>query len=143
MAFQDQLTEFVEAQEIALELTDTLEDGRRAPGIRITRGDDSVIVPCRAKVTDDAPRSALLHAALIACQVFDQCDDFLEWVDIQGLDAADSQILHEFRELDGAQGRLRALIGEEAFRGLMTAMEIDQAIGAAAGLRQSQRKDDP
>lgn len=132
MTFALRLSELAKEQEISAAVNDAPAVGEEWQSIVFSRGATRVVLPCRIYLSDDADAAALLYAAFHTCQVFEECDDFLEWAEIYELAPGDTNGWHEFRALDAAQWQFRDLLGEGLFRELMTGMEIEQAMGAAA-----------
>lgn len=132
MTFGSRLTELTKELEISVSVNDAPDIGEEWQSIVFCRGTKRVVLPCRIYLSPDADAAALLYAAFHTCQVFEECDDFLEWAEIYELEPGDTKAWHEFRALDAAQWQFRDLLGEARFRDLMTGMEIEQAIGAAA-----------
>mgnify|MGYP005643384279 CR=1 FL=1 len=132
MNFAARLSELAKELEISAAMNDAPDVGEEWQSIVFCRGAKRVVLPCRIYLPADADTAALLYSAFHTCQVFGKCDDFLEWAGIYELEPGDTKAWHEFRALDAAQWQFRDLLGEELFRELMTGMEIEQAIGAAA-----------
>ncbi|MBK17873.1 MAG: hypothetical protein CMM52_03410 [Rhodospirillaceae bacterium] len=141
MAFVDDLAAAMDASGIDVCLSNDSVDGEEWKSLLIKRADDQVTLPCRTFKPDHTSPVELMQAAFIAVQHFEECDDFLEWAEIYGLDDGDEKVLDEFRAFEAAQWQLQDLIGHDEFRRLMTGMFIEQAIGAAwAGVAQDQSK---
>ena len=101
------------------------------PTVVITRGDKHVVLPCRDVMSPDLSVVDLMAAALHTCQLYDECDDILEWTKIYQLDPGEMNVQDEFRELDAAKWQFRALWGEQAYEKLMMMKAVDQALTAA------------
>lgn len=98
----------------------------------ITRHDKQVALPCQFSLPEAPTETDLILQALTACQHYDACDDFLDWVALYALEASDTTALTIFRDFDAAQWQFRDLLGEDVYQALMTELAMAQAIGAAA-----------
>lgn len=132
MSFRDDVVRVMESREISVALNQTPAAGEDWQSLVFRRGDETAVLPCRADLTADTPQPDMMLAALLAAQIFHECDDVLEWSEIYELDPGDNTVWNEFREFDAACWRFRALLGEDLYQDLMTGMAIGQAIGAAA-----------
>ena len=123
----------MDANGVNVVVSDEAIDGEDWPALLFTRDDDQVTMPCRTIQPNHITPLDLMLAAFLAIQHFEECDDFLEWIDLYKLDAGDNKFWDEFRELDAAQWQVQDLIGTDVFRTLMTGMVIEQAINMAWG----------
>ena len=78
----------MEANGVNVEVSDEAVDGEDWPSLLFTRDDDQVTMPCRTIPAEHTTPLDLMQAAFLAIQHFEECDDFLEWVDLYKLDAA-------------------------------------------------------
>lgn len=142
MSFREHVVNVMESHEISVALNDAPAPGEVWPSLVFRRGDESVVLPCRADLTAATAQPDMMLAALLAAQIFHECDDVLEWSEIYELDPGDNNVWNEFREFDAACWRFRALLGEDLYQDLMTGMAIGQAIGAAAASFQRHNSGD-
>jgi hypothetical protein len=133
LSFKDDLAAMMDANGVNVLVSDEAIDGEDWPALLFTREDDQVTMPCRTIQPNHITPLDLMLAAFLAIQHFEECDDFLEWIDLYKLDAGDNKFWDEFRELDAAQWQVQDLIGTDVFRTLMTGMVIEQAINMAWG----------
>jgi hypothetical protein len=133
LSFKDDLAAMMDANGVNVLVSDEAIDGEDWPALLFTREDDQVTMPCRTIQPNHTTPLDLMLAAFLAIQHFEECDDFLEWIDLYKLDAGDNKFWDEFRELDAAQWQVQDLIGTDVFRTLMTGMVIEQAINMAWG----------
>jgi len=76
--------------------------------------------------------NVLYHYALRA-QDISQYDDVLEWSDENKRDLNDPKTISEFKQLVQDKTDLALLLGEPIYQGLLSGLEISQAINNAAG----------
>ncbi len=80
----------------------------------------------------DAPKLGnLIYYYATEIQLYDDCDDILEWSKDMGLDPGDSETLNRYKQLDKDNRDLRLLLSEETYQDMMAALEISQAIETA------------
>ena len=84
------------------------------------------------KPDHDAPTlgGLLYHYALIAQQL-EEIDDVLEWADDNGHDLSDPKTLSKFQQMVTDKDDLHRLLGDPAYRDLMSGLAISQAISNA------------
>jgi hypothetical protein len=73
----------------------------------------------------------LLYTALITVQVYNECDDFLDWCDELELEAVSSAALNDFRAMDRAIRTLTEMVGP-AWGDITLRIAMGQAIAKAA-----------
>lgn len=80
----------------------------------------------------DAPvLGNLIYYYATEIQLYEDCDDILEWASDMGLNPGDSETLKRYNQLSEDHRELRMLLGEENYQNMIAALEISQALGSA------------
>lgn len=73
----------------------------------------------------------LIYYYATEIQLYEDCDDILEWASDMGLNPGDSETLKRYNQLSEDHRELRMLLGEENYQNMIAALEISQALGSA------------
>jgi len=105
----------------------------RADGedVRIARAAFQAIIPTGSVPPDETTDEQLLVRALTVITAYEDCEDFLDWCDEFGYDAADAARLDEFKSIGEGIANFQALIGAERLSELGMGLRIGQAINMA------------
>ena len=73
----------------------------------------------------------LIYYYATEIQLYEDCDDILEWSSDMGLNPGDSETLKRYNQLSEDHRELRMLLGEENYQNMIAALEISQALDSA------------
>ncbi len=140
MHLDEKIRQTISDCRLKLSLTNRSEDGRYT--IRVTAPETDIDILLRGTVRIDAGADELLYHILHYFQLYDECDDVLEWAAEYGLSPGDGLVLQEFGDLNDAYREFTLLIGTDRYKDMQMQLAIDQAVGRAwAGYQQSRRAD--
>ncbi|NND71068.1 MAG: hypothetical protein HKN43_05770 [Rhodothermales bacterium] len=93
----------------------------------------SLVKSIEMRSEEDGPPTVgqLTYYLASRLQLVEDCEDFLEWADETGNDAADQKALDAYRKLVTELDQFKTVLGTDNFQSLMTALAIDQAISRA------------
>lgn len=123
---------------LTLSLTDTSDEGRYT--ISVTAPGKSIGIVLRGRVRPDAEADELFYHILHYFQLYDECDDIIEWAEEYGLAPGDGLVLQEFGDLNDAYRDFNILIGDARYQDMQMQLSIDQAIGGAWASYQQSRQ---
>lgn len=73
----------------------------------------------------------LIYYYATEIQLYEDCDDILEWSSDMGLNPADNETRKRYSQLGEDHRELRTLLGEDNYQNMIAALEISQALGSA------------
>tara|TARA_R110002096_G_scaffold416576_3_gene619753 strand:+ start:200893 stop:201285 length:393 start_codon:yes stop_codon:yes gene_type:complete len=73
----------------------------------------------------------LIYYYATEIQLYEDCNDILEWASDMGLNPGDSETLKRYDQLGEDHRELRMLLGEENYLNMIAALEISQALDGA------------
>jgi hypothetical protein len=136
-----ELTRIIEARGLTLDVVDPPDNPAGYPYIEVACAGRDVRFPMPWKPDPVPPNTQRLHyIVLITIQIYEECDDFLDWCAEIERNPAETAVLDDFRDLDGSIRTFVDMIGEADYDDLRLRMAIGEAISRASNFTRGEHE---